>query len=151
MTTVAAGPEVERQVLAALGEEREEVGDAFGRDLLLEPLGHQRLLRGGELLDLLAEDPVRLALGVEQLDGGLRLGGEQAVEDLAVGRGQGVLDEVPLDAPARVEDVDQQLLARVRAHPGEVGADLAPFAAVGVALGALLGEDDLALRRRRPP
>ena len=56
--------------------------------------------------------------------------GEQAVEDPAVGGGDGVLDEVPLDAPARVEDVDQQLLARVGGHAGQVGADLAALAAV---------------------
>ena len=93
---------------------------------------------------------MRLAFGVDQLDGGLRLGREQAVEDLAAGGRQGVLHEVPLDAPARVEDVDQQLLARVRAHAGQVGADLAPFAAVNVALGALLGVDHLAFGRVAP-
>ena len=85
-------------------------------------------------------DAVLLALGVGQLDGGPGFGGEQAVDRPAVGRGQGVLDEVPLDGPARVEDVDQQLFTRVRGHAGQVGADLAPFAADHVALGALLGE-----------
>ena len=77
--------------------------------------------------------------------GGLRLGREQAVEDPAVVGRDGVLDEVPLDAPARVEDVDQQFLLGVRGHPGQVGADLAPLAAVGVALGALVLEDLLPL------
>ena len=62
--------------------------------------------------------------------GRLGLGGEQAVEDPAVGGGDGVLDEVPLDAPARVEDVDQQLVLGVGGHAGQVGADLAPLAAV---------------------
>ena len=55
-----------------------------------------------------------------------------------------VLDEVALDAPARVEDVDQELVARNGGHPGEVGADLAPFAIVAVAFGALLLENQLA-------
>ncbi len=36
------------------------------------------------------------------------------------------------------------------AHPGQVGADLAPLAAVAVALGALLGEGELALGRVAP-
>ena len=85
-----------------------------------------------------------LALGVDQLDRGLRLRGQQPADHAAVGGRDGVLDEVPLDAPARVEDVDQELAARNGGHAREVGADLAPFAIVAVALGALLLEDQLA-------
>ena len=42
--------------------------NVLGGDLLLEALGHERLLRGGQLVDVLAEDDVLLGLGVEQLD-----------------------------------------------------------------------------------
>ena len=63
----------------------------------------------------------------------------------AVGRGDGVLHEVPLDAPARVEQMDEQLRLRMRGDAGEVGADFSALAVVPVALGALLGEDELAL------
>ena len=69
-----------------------------GGDLLLETLGHQRLLRGGHLVDVFAEDDVPLPLGVEQLDGGLRLRREQPADHAAVGGGDRVLDEVALDA-----------------------------------------------------
>ena len=96
-----------------------------GRDLLLEALGHERLLGGGHLVDVFAEDDVPLALGVDQLDGGLGLRREQPADHAAVGGGDRVLDEVALDAPARVEDVDQQLVAgqggRCRTGPGRPG------------------------------
>ncbi len=82
----------------------------------------------------------------------LDLRGQQPADHAAVGGRHGVLDEVALDAPAGVEDVDQELAARNGGHAGQVGADLAPFAVVPVALGALLLEDQLAAaRRRRPP
>ncbi len=67
-----------------------------------------------------------------------------------VGGGDRILHEVALDAPAGVEDVNQQLAARNGRHTGEVGADLAPFAIVAVALGALLLEDQLAPRGISP-
>ena len=53
------------------------------RDLLFEALGHERLGRGDELVDLLAQHGVLLAFDVEQLDGRLRFGGQQAGEHLA--------------------------------------------------------------------
>ncbi len=68
--------------------------------------------------------------------------GEQAVDHAAVVGGDGVLDEVALDASARVEDVGQELVAGQGGDARQVGADLAALAAVAVALGALL------LRRR---
>ena len=73
----------------------------------------------------------------------LGLGGEQSIEHAAVrGRG-GVLHEVSLDVPARIEDVHQKLLAGMRGHAGEVRPDLAAGARVGVALGTLLLKDEL--------
>src|SRR5207248_1451000 len=70
---------------AGVGEELEDVGQAVGAELLLEALGHQRLLRRAQLLDVGPLEGVRLAFGVDQLDRRLGLRGEQAVEDAAVG------------------------------------------------------------------
>ena len=68
---------------------------------------------------------MRLSLGVEQPDRRPGLGGEQSIEHAAVrGRG-GVLHEVSLDVPARIEDVYQKLLAGMRGHAGKVRPDLA--------------------------
>ena len=92
-----------------------------------------------------------LALGVDQLDRRLRLRRQQAVEDPAVGGGDGVLDEVPLDAPAGVEDVDQQLGLRVGRHAGQVGADLAPFAAVACGTWRTAGWKTSLPRAASPP
>lgn len=85
-----------------------------------------------------------LRLGVDQLDRGFRLRGQESADHAAVGGRDRVLDEIPLDASARVEDVDQKLVARNDGHAREVGADLATFAVVTVALGALLLVDQLA-------
>ncbi len=85
-----------------------------------------------------------LALGVEQVDGGLGLGGQEPADHAAVGGGDRVLDEIALDGSARVEDVDQQLVAGQGGHAREVGPNLAALIAVSVALGALLREDELA-------
>ena len=64
--------------------EQQQVGQTLGGHLLLEPIGHDRLFRGGQLVDILAKDDLFLTLGVEQVDGGLRLAREQAVQDAAV-------------------------------------------------------------------
>ena len=125
LTIVAALRRSSGRYLPRLGEERQQVVQRRRRDLLLETLGHERLLGGGHLVDVFAEDDVPLPLGVDQLDGGLGLGGEQPADHAAVGGGDGVLDEVALDAPAGVEDVDQQLVAGDGGHAGEVRADLA--------------------------
>ena len=62
--------EIQRQVLAALASGTPAGRRAaVGGDLLLEALGHQRLLRRRQLVDVFAEDAVPLALGVEQFDG----------------------------------------------------------------------------------
>ena len=77
--------------------------------------------------------------------------GQQAAQDAAVGGRDRVLEEVPLDRSARVEDVDNQLALGMRGHAGEVRADLAPLARVRVALGAFrLEESPCRARRRRP-
>ena len=46
-------------------------------DLLFEAFGHQRLGRGLQILDVLAEDDVPLGFGVDDLDRGLRFGSKR--------------------------------------------------------------------------
>ncbi len=135
--------EVERHEPPALGEKLEQIGKLLGGDLFFEPLGHERFLGGDELFDIVAEEADGLAFGIDQLDGGLGLGGEEAVDGAAVGGGDGVGDEVAFDAPARVKDVDQELGLGMSGHACEVWADLASLAAMHVALAALLFEDEL--------
>ncbi len=64
------------------------------------------------------------------------LGGEQAVQDAAVGGGDGVLAEVALDRAVRVEDLGEELLLRVDGEAGQVRRDVGPHLAVAVAGGA---------------
>ncbi len=136
--------QVERLILASLGQKRQQIVDVGGLDLLLKAFGHERLLGRGHLVDVRALEDMPLPFGVDQLDRVLGLRREETGDDTTVGRRHGVLDEVPLDAPTRVEDVDQKLASRDGCHAGEVGTDLAPFGSVLVALGALLLEDELA-------
>ena len=76
--------EVERQVLPLLREELEQVGQPLGRDRFSNPSGMSDFFEDDELLDVLTQDRVLLPLGVEQVDRGLRLPREQAVQDAAV-------------------------------------------------------------------
>ena len=75
---------------------------------------------------------------------------KEPADHAAVGRCDRVLDEVPLDTPAGVEDVDHELLARDCGHAREIGPDLPPLTAVAVTLGALLLIDDLAVHGVAP-
>ena len=149
LTIVAALRRSSGRYLPRLREERQQVVDVVGGDLLLEALGHERLLGGGHLVDVFAQDDLPLALGVDQLDGRLGLGSEQPVDHAAVVGGDGVLDEVALDAAAGVEDVGQELdRGAGRPMPVKSGPTWPPSCRA-VALGALFLEDHLAARRRR--
>ena len=48
--------------------------------LLFEPVGHQRLVRRDDLIDVLAQERSLLPLGVEQLERGLRFRRQEAGE-----------------------------------------------------------------------
>src|SRR5579885_1154194 len=65
----------------------DQVGEGPGREVLLHPLGHQRLPRGRHLVDVGAEQDLVLALLAAEGDGRGRRAGYQHVEDAAVDRG----------------------------------------------------------------
>ena len=89
---------------------------------------------------------VRLPLGVDQLDGGLGLGGEQAVEDPAVGRWRRCTGR---SSPRRSGSGrgcgSSSSSLGCAAIPVRSGPTLPPSPPWRVALGALLLEDELAL------
>ena len=99
--------ERERHEFAAGGEKLEQI-DQFGSlERLLEAIGHQRFWRGDDAFNLVALHDDFFPLGVEELDGRLRFGGEQPVLGDARLRDDLVNPEISLDRAARIEDVDQ--------------------------------------------
>ena len=126
------------------GEEREEVGDLLGRELLLDLFGHERDLGRLQLLDLVARDRLELAALNLQHDAFLAILGQESGQDAAVGRGDRGRLVAGTDDQARVEDVRHELVEVVPAVRSEVGTDLLALTVDLVALGAELGEDGLA-------
>ena len=133
--------QIQRQVLAALRQKLEQIDQILGRNLLFKPLGHQRLGRSHQLFDVVSLDGMFFAFRIEQLDRRFAFRGQQAVHHPAVVGDHGIDAEVPLDAAAGVDDVDQQFFFGMHGHAGQVGTDSRPFARVYVTLRAMLFEN----------
>src|SRR3982750_4320375 len=74
------------------------------RGALFGPLGHQRLRRAAELLQVGAEDRLLLPLLAAERDAGRRLGGQHAGDQPAVLERRLVLDVPRVEVAVRVED-----------------------------------------------
>ena len=75
------------RVDAGRDQERDQVGEVAGFQVFFESLGHERLARGGHLVDLRPEQDVFLAVLPAQGHGGGGLAGDQTVQDAAVDGG----------------------------------------------------------------
>ena len=71
--------------MPARGQVRDQVGEVLRFQIFLEPLGHERLTRGGHLLDLGTEQHILLPVLAAEGHRGGRLTRDQAVQDAAVG------------------------------------------------------------------
>ena len=127
----------QRHVFPLLREELQQIDELLRLDLLLEALGHQRLVRLLQRFDVVARKCDLLRLGVDQLDGGLRFGRQQPDDGAAIERDHAISLEVAFDAARRIENVNEQFFLGMHGHAGEVGADGGPFAGEQMALGAL--------------
>jgi hypothetical protein len=90
---------------------------------------------------------VTLRFGVDDFDSGLAFAGQHPGDDAAVGEHRRVHTEIPFDAAAGIEDVNQKLVLGMDRHACQVGADPLALAGVHVALGALILKDFLSRRR----
>src|SRR5262245_37430721 len=141
-----AGRDVAFEVAPIL-EERQEVRHLRDGDALLQPVGHQGHAGGGDLVHVLAQHHVGLALGALERQAGRRLRHEDAAQRPAVLGGHDVVDVVVVDRGVGVEDVGQQCVEGLGAAVGDVGGDVGADAGDAVAGGAVLLEDRLAAER----
>src|SRR5262249_18612765 len=91
------------------GEEREQVGHVLLRQVLLQSLGHERLARTAQLLDVGPEKRLVLALLAAEDDRGRGLAGEDAGHGPLPLRDRLVLDVARVEVAVRVEDLLEQV------------------------------------------
>ena len=110
-------------------------------DLVLQALRHEGEAGGADLHDVLLEDLVGQSLGAAQGQRGVGLGGDDPGEDPAVLGGDDVVDEVPINRRARIEDIVQEHLRGLGPGVGDVRPDGDADLPDAVARGARLAED----------
>ena len=126
----------------------DQVADLVGGEDVELPVGHERELRRADLLDVAAIDDQAFGGGLEgQGRTGSPVVADDAVEQPAVGQGEGRHPVVGGHGRRGVDDVLQQVAEVRPLGAGEVGPDLASGAEERVAVGAGLHEQLAAVRQ----
>ena len=122
--------------LRTVAEVGDQVGEVGGFQVVLQALGHQRLARRPDRVEVGAEDHLELPFLPLQGDRVAGLRGDQARDDAAVGQRGRVRGVAGVDVAVRVEDRREQGLGRGVGQGGQVRSDLVSLAVELVARGA---------------